>query len=120
MAHTWTIACLLAAVLAIPAAAQTPGMRAALADMQRGDFSSAEHKLRGEVAARPADALALSLLAAALDNLQRTSEASQFHRRALANAPHSIDVLVSYAAHLSMTGDDEAARKTYLQVIALD
>jgi tetratricopeptide (TPR) repeat protein len=116
----WKIACLIVAVFAFPAAAQTPAMRTALADMQRGDFASAEQKLRGEVAARPNDAVALSLLGAALDNLNRIPEAAAFHTRAVSLSPHSIEVLTSYAAHLSITGDDEAARKVYLQVLGID
>jgi len=100
--------------------AQAPTLREAMALMERGDFQAAERSLRRDVGARPGDALALSLLGAALDNLNQSVEAAEFHRRALAIAPGSIDILNSYAAHLAMTGMDEEARKTYLQVVAID
>src|SRR5215471_16896368 len=103
------IVCLYAALLAARAAAQTAAMRDAFTEMQRGEFVSAERKLRGEVAARPSDAKALSLLAAALDNQHRIEEAAPFHARAAALAPRSVEVLVSYAAHFSMAGNDDAA-----------
>jgi len=95
-------------------------MRDAIAAMQRGDFQAAERQLRGEVAAHPDDALALSLLGAALDNLKQFPEAAGFHNRAIAKAPRSTDVLTSYAAHLWIAGNDEEARKVYLRVVALD
>src|SRR5207247_778017 len=118
------IAWLFGAVLLAQAPAQpvdqSPAMRDAIAAMQRGDFQTAEPKLRGEVASRPDDALALSLLGAALDNLKKIPEAARFHGRALAKAPRSTDVLNNYAAHLWIAGNEEEARKVYLQVIALD
>ncbi len=95
-------------------------VRGAVAAMQRGDFQSAERQLRGEVAAHPDDALTLSLLGAALDNLKKFTEAAGFHNRAVAIAPRSTDVLTSYAAHLWIAGNEEEARRVYLRVIALD
>ena len=56
--------------------AQPPGLREAVAAMQRGEFPAAERQLRSQVAAHPDDALALSLLGVTLDNLKRITEAA--------------------------------------------
>jgi Flp pilus assembly protein TadD len=114
------IAWLCAAVALAQTVDHGAALRDAVAAMQRGDFQSAERQLRGEVAAHPDDALALSLLGAALDNLKKFSEAAGFHSRAVAKAPRSTDVLTSYAAHLWIGGNEEEARKVYLRVVALD
>src|SRR5258708_6645380 len=99
---------------------QSAGMRDAMAALSQGDFQTAEQKLRVEIAARPNDAWALSLLGAALDNLKRVPEADEFHRRAVAKAPASTDVLNNYAVHLWIKGEEREAGKIYLRVIALD
>src|SRR5690348_8192120 len=98
--------CLLAAVVlpGIIAADQSAEMRDGMAALARGDFQAAEQKLRGEVSAHPNDAWALSLLGAALDNLKRIPEADEVHRRAVARAPASTEVLNNYAAHLWIKG----------------
>src|SRR5207245_103496 len=91
------------AVLLIPAtwaADDRPAIREALAALGRGDFATAEGTLRADVQAHPNDAPALTLLGVALDNLGKLPEADQVHRRALANAPRSVDVLTNYANHL--------------------
>jgi tetratricopeptide (TPR) repeat protein len=88
--------------------------------MQRGDFATAERQLRAEVAAHPNEAPALSLLAVALDRENKFQEAAAFHRRALAAAPNSADVLGNYGNHLLLAGDDEGARQAYLKVVAVD
>ena len=95
-------------------------LRDAVAALERGDFPSAEQKLRAELVAHPSDATALSLLGVALDNQKKFREAAEAHRRAIANAPRSAGILHNYGNHLGMTGDDEGARKVYLQVVALD
>jgi tetratricopeptide (TPR) repeat protein len=100
--------------------AQSVAVREAVASMQRGDFVAAEQKLRVEVAGHPEDGMALSLLGAALDNLKRLPEADAIHKRAVAKAPRSVDVLNNYAAHLWFAGDLAGARKVYLQVVGLD
>lgn len=118
------IGCLLSAwLLLLPfSAAQeiSPEMRAAMADLQRGDFQSAEQKLRAQVSTHPDDAWALSLLGSTLDNLKRIPEAGALHRRAIALAPRATEVLNNYAAHLWLAGDQPAAAKVYRQVVALD
>jgi tetratricopeptide (TPR) repeat protein len=114
------IAGLYAAIVLAQGADHNAAMRDAIAAMQRGDFQSAERQLRVEVAAHPDDALALSLLGAALDNLKKFPEAAGFHSRAVAKAPRSTDVLTSYAAHLWIAGNAEEARHVYLRVVALD
>jgi protein SCO1/2 len=100
------------------------GIQDALAALRRGDFSAAEQKLRARLQTHPNEAPALTLLGVALDNLGKLPEADAVHRRAVANAPRSPDVLNNYANHLISAGDqagDEAgARKVYLQVVALD
>jgi tetratricopeptide (TPR) repeat protein len=114
------IAWICAAVLLGQSTDPSPAARDAIAAMQRGDFPSAERTLREELAAHPDDAIVLSLLGATLDNLQRIPEATAFHTRAVAKAPRHIDVLTSYAAHLSMAGNPDEARRVYLRVIAID
>jgi tetratricopeptide (TPR) repeat protein len=97
-----------------------PSIREALSALQRGDFAAAEQKLRADVQTHPNDAPALTLLGVALDNLGKLREADEVHRRALANAPRSIDVLNNYGNHLVGAGKEDQARKVYLQVVALD
>src|ERR1051326_4159745 len=96
------------------------GIAEAIAAMQRGDFATAERELRAEVAARPREAAALSLLGVALDKEGKLQEATAFHQRALAAAPKSADVLGNYGNHLVLAGDDEGARQAYARVVAID
>src|SRR6516165_7197249 len=112
----WGIAAGLALVGVSPAA----DVRDAIAAMQRGDFAAAERQLRAEVSAHPEEAPALSLLAVALDNENKLEDAAAFHRRALAAAPNSVDVLGNYGNHLLLAGDDEGARQAYLKVVAIE
>ncbi|HEY1337800.1 MAG TPA: tetratricopeptide repeat protein, partial [Bryobacteraceae bacterium] len=107
--------------LSLPAVrAQRPELRDAVAALQSGDYQAAEKKLRAEVAAHPDDALVLSLLASALDNLSKPGEAGAFHRRAVAKAPRSPEILNNYAAHLWMSGDEREAAKIYERLLAVD
>ena len=115
MSKQLEIACFLTALLVSPSAAQD-----ALSALQRGDFHAAEQKLRAEVAAHPDDAWALSLLGATLDNLKRIPEAEAIHRRAIAKAPRSPDVLNNYAAHLWLAGKEQEAVKVYRQIVEID
>ena len=115
----------LAAVLVLSVAAGWAGdeqaaLRDAVAALQHGDFRAAEQKLRGEVAAHPNDALALSLLGVALDSQNQFREAAEFHRRAVAAAPRTSDVLSNYGSHLAATGEDAAARDAFLKAIELE
>jgi Flp pilus assembly protein TadD len=123
MRRSVSAAFLATVLLAIPpaqAADDRPAIREALAALGRGDFATAEQKLRADVATHPNDAPALTLLGVALDNLGKLPEADAVHRRALANAPRSLDVLNNYANHLVGAGKEDEARKVYLQVVALD
>ena len=94
--------------------------RDALAAAQRGDFRAAEQKLRTQVAAHPDDAPALSLLGVVLDNLNRFQEGTEFHRRAVAAAPRSADILNNYGNHLAAAGENAAAHDAFLKAIAVD
>jgi Flp pilus assembly protein TadD len=94
-------------------ASPSPQVRDAMADLQRGDFQTAEKKLRADLAAHPGNAWTLSLLGAALDSLQKTAEADPFHLRAVAAAPRSPEVLNNYAAHLWLSGDKRRATGIY-------
>jgi tetratricopeptide (TPR) repeat protein len=113
-------AALLLAIPAAPAADDRPAIREALAALERRDFATAEQKLRADIATHPNDAPALTLLGVALDNLGKLPEADEVHRRALTNAPGSLDVLNNYANHLVGAGKEDEARKVYLQVVAID
>jgi tetratricopeptide (TPR) repeat protein len=110
----------IAAVVFCAGISRAADLHDAIAAMHRGDFAAAERQLRAEVAAHPDEAPALSLLAVALDNENRLQEAATFHRRALAAAPNSADVLGNYGNHLLLAGDDEGARQAYLKVVAID
>ena len=114
------LAVLLWSIAAGRAAGDGAVFRDALAAVQRGDFRAAEQKLRTEVAAHPDGAPALSLLGVALDNLNRFQEAAEFHRRAVAAAPRSADILNNYGNHLAATGEDAAARDAFLKAIAVE
>jgi tetratricopeptide (TPR) repeat protein len=114
------LAMLLLCVSRGQAADDTAAIRDAVAAMQRGDFVSAEQKLRAELGAHPADARILSLLGVALDNQKKLREADGFHRRALAIAPKSVDVLGNYGNHLAASGDEEGAGQALMKIVALD
>jgi len=122
MPHQHPASRLVALLLCIAAAraADDATIRDALAALQRGDFVSAEQKLRAEIRVHPNDGAALTLLGVALDGQKKFQEADEVHRRAVANAPRSPDALNNYANHRLDAGDEEGARKLYLQVVALD
>ncbi len=88
--------------------------------LKRGDFTTAETKLRAEIRAHPDDVEALSFLGVALDSQKKFTEADSFHHRALALAPRSNSILDKYGSHLLVTEDESGARKTFLQSLALD
>jgi len=114
------LAVLLLCVAAARAADDGAAIRDALAALQRGDFVAAEQKLREEVRVHANDGAALTLLGVALDGQKRFQEADEIHRRAVANAPRSADALNNYGNNRLGAGDEEGARKLYLQVVALD
>jgi tetratricopeptide (TPR) repeat protein len=113
-------ACRIAIVLACAANAFAANLQDAVAAIGRGDFSRAEHLLRVEVLAHPGEAPALSLLGAVLDSQNKIREADTYHRRALALAPASIDVLGNYGNHLIAAGDEEAALRVYQKITKLN
>jgi tetratricopeptide (TPR) repeat protein len=88
--------------------------------LRRGDFPTAETKLRAEIRVHPDDIEALSFLGVALDSLKKFAEADAFHHRALALAPRSGSILDKYGNHLLVTGDETGARKTFLKSLTLD
>src|SRR5436190_20270879 len=85
----------------------------AVAALQRGDFPSAERKLRAELKLHPNDAETLSLLGLALDNQKKFPEADAIHRRAIAAAPGSTRAFGNYGNHLLLTGDEIGARDAF-------
>ncbi len=111
---------ILPGIRALSAADDRPAIREALAALTKGDFPAAERTLRSDVETHPNDAGALTLLGVALDHLGKPPEADEMHRRALALAPRSIDVLNNYANHLTGAGKEDDARKMYQQVVAID
>jgi tetratricopeptide (TPR) repeat protein len=110
----------LAAALALAGMVRAADIHAAIAAMDRGDLAAAERELRSEIAAHPSEAPALSLLGVTLDRENKLAEAEAFHRRALAAAPNSADVLGNYANHLLLSGDERGAAEAYRKVAALD
>jgi Flp pilus assembly protein TadD len=99
-------------------AAESIAVREAVEALRRGDFAVAEQKLRTELRTHPGDGSVLSLLAVALDSQNKAKEAEPLHRKALAGAPNSPDVLNNYANHLLSLKDDDGARKLYLRTVA--
>jgi tetratricopeptide (TPR) repeat protein len=109
---------LLLLIAVSPLLADDHAIADAVAALQRQDFAAAERLLRAEIAARPNDAMALSLLGVALDSQGKTQEAGPIHRRAVAAAPRNPDVLSNYGNHLAAAGDEDAARQRYLEAVA--
>lgn len=115
------LATLFATLAALCVAADfTPGVREASAALRRGEFSTAESKLRAELKLRPNDVAALSLLGVALDNQQKFSEAEPWHRRAIAVLPPSALAFGNFGNHLLLKGDERGARDAFQQALAID
>ena len=102
----------------IRSADQTAAIRDAAVAMQRGDFPSAEKLLRAEVQAHSDDPWALSLLGVALDNQKKIPEADEFHRRAVAKAPRSAEILNNYGTHLWSAGQYDKAETLFTSALA--
>src|SRR5260370_32097834 len=102
------------------AADTSPARQDAVSALQRGDFASAELKLRAELKLHPGDAETLSLLGFALDSQKKFPEADRLHRQAVAAAPRSTRVLGRYGNHLLSSGDEKGARNTFQGAIAID
>jgi len=117
---------LLAALLVHPftcgAWQQAPGpeLRVAVTALEHSDFQAAESALRGELAAHPGNAWALSLMGAALDSLNRSADADDYHRRAIAAAPRVTGILNNFAAHLWFAGKHEEAGGVYRRIVAIE
>ncbi len=109
--------CLLSISAAWGADQNTASRDAALA-MQRGDFPAAEKLLRAEVSVHSDDAWALSLLGVALDNQKKSSEAEEYHRRAVEQSPHSPEILNNYGTHLWMAGQFDKAETWFASALA--
>ncbi|HLK63606.1 MAG TPA: tetratricopeptide repeat protein [Bryobacteraceae bacterium] len=120
MSRFASISVCLFAVMLQGAAEERPAIREALTALEHGDFAAAERTLRPDVQAHPSDAGALTLLGVALDHLGKMADAEEFHRRAMAASPRSVDVLNNYASHLVGVGNPGEARAIYLQVLAID
>ena len=95
-------------------------VQSAVIDLQHQNYKSAEQKLRAEVKLHPSDAETLSLLGVALDEQQKFTEARDFHKRAVANAPNSTAALYNYANNLLATGDEKAARDVLMKAVAVN
>lgn len=110
-------------MLAISAFAAAPAaldMRDAIAALERGDFALAEETARAELRLHPDDSLAWSVLGVALDGRKEFAAAEEAHRRAVAGAPRSADILNNYANHQLAAGNAQAAAGTYRKVLELD
>ncbi len=114
---TRALCCLLVACCSCAAGTLfTEGLEA----LKRGDFTTAESKLRAELKSQPNEVEALSFLGVALDRQKKFTEADAVHRRALALSPRSNSILDKYGSHLVASGDAAAARKIFLRAVALD
>lgn len=117
----WRLPAVLAALVALgPATDLRPELREAASELQRGDFSAAEGKLRTELKLRPNDPDALSLLGAALDSQKKFAEADPLHRRAIAATPPTARAFGNYGQHLLLTGDQRGAREQFQRALAID
>ncbi|HVX66187.1 MAG TPA: tetratricopeptide repeat protein, partial [Bryobacteraceae bacterium] len=115
----WRIPALLVCLLSLAAAQPDPVADAAAA-LERGDFASAEQKLKAVLAAHPNHAVALGLLGVALDGRRKFAEADQAYRRALAIEPGSPRLLNNFGNHLLASGNKAGAREVFTKLVALD
>ena len=111
---------LVAAICWSAFAASGPQFTEGIDALKRGDFPTAERRLKAELQLHPDEIEALSFLGVALDSQKKFAEADAAHRRALALAPRSNSILDKYASHLLATGDEPGARKTFLQSLSID
>jgi tetratricopeptide (TPR) repeat protein len=86
---------------------------------EKGDVASAEAILADILRRQPNDGPALGLEAVILDTEKKYSAADAFYRRALRINSHSASLLNNFGNHQLATGDAIAARKTFLNVIAI-
>jgi tetratricopeptide (TPR) repeat protein len=102
------------------AASGSPALQDAVVALQHKDYKGAEQKLRTEVKLHPGDAETLSLLGVALGGQKRFAEANEAHKRAVAIAPGSPEVLDNYANNLLAMGDDKGAQEAFLKAVSLN
>lgn len=114
------LACLILFLAAVPVLRAQDANGQAIDALKSGDLSTAESVLRSHLRTEPSDAISLQILAIVLDKEKKYAEADTFYRRALATAPHSPGLLNNYGNHLLAMGRIDAARKTFLEVLALD
>jgi tetratricopeptide (TPR) repeat protein len=110
----------LAAFLLAAALAQTDPIAEAVDALQKGDFTTAETKLRAELKTHPQNADALGVLGVVLDQQKKYSEADAVYRRAVALAPRSPALLNNYGNHLVASGKLDEARDVFARVLAVN
>ena len=115
------VAGIFACLLAVRSFAhEVDAMDAALAALQRSDYSSAEQILKEHLHLHPNDVPALGVLGVVLDQQKRYVEADEVYHQALASSAPDPALLNNFGNHLVATGKPAEARKTFLQVIGID
>src|SRR5436309_15224564 len=99
--------------------AQSEALDNAIAALERGDLTTAEQTLRGELRSQPNDVAALDVLGVVLDKQKRYAEADGVYRHAISLPQPSPSLLNNYGNHLLATGKLSEARRVFLKVIAL-
>src|SRR5437870_3713813 len=104
----------------LPVAAQVPrNFESAAAAFDAGHFAEAEHLLRDALAREPENVYGLNLFAVTLDREGQFKEAESVYRRALSHGSNAA-LVNNLANHYRSTGEDEQARRYYLQALRLD
>lgn len=114
------LAFLCAAVVLATPSARADELSDATDAFQHGNLTRAESTLHHYLEAHPANASALTLLAAVLDAQQKFGEAESAYQQALHLAPRSATLLNNFANHQLSTGHAQAARSIYLKVLEID
>src|SRR5712692_3821526 len=110
----------LLAPLSLPVAAQVPkNFEPAAAAFDAGHFAEAEHLLRDALAREPEDIYGLNLFAVTLDREGQFKEAESVYRRALSHGANAA-LVNNLANHYRSTGENERARKYYLETLRFD
>jgi tetratricopeptide (TPR) repeat protein len=104
----------------LPVAAQVPkSFEPAAAAFDAGHFAEAEHLLRDALAREPENIYGLNLLAVTLDREGQFKEAESVYRRALSHGANAA-LVNNLANHYRSMGENERARKYYLETLRLD
>ena len=117
--RTLTSGLLAGAAFAPLCRAQDEAVRSAVASFQSGDLAAAEQILRKDLRAHPADAMALDVLGAVLDQEKKFGDADEVYRRALALSPRSPSLLNNYGNHLLAQGKSKEAQAAFTKVLVL-